>query len=96
MSLTVLCSDREEAEKMFKGWFLEALKEALPKNDVQDEMKYYSRKETADLLQISLPTLQSYQRTGLIKGHRIGSRVLFSRGDIEQALQSIPVRFSRR
>ena len=48
---------------------------------------YYSRKETCNLLKISLPTLEKYLKSGVIKGHKFGLSILISREDIETALQ---------
>jgi excisionase family DNA binding protein len=58
--------------------------------------KYRSRQEVADLLKISLPTLNEYTRTGIIKGSRIGSRVLYSEEAIKNAIKDIPIIKYRR
>lgn len=58
--------------------------------------KYLTRREVADLLKISLPTLNDYTRTGRIKGHRIGSRVLYSEEEVTKAVKEIAtVKYSR-
>jgi excisionase family DNA binding protein len=58
---------------------------------------YRSRQEVANLLKISLPTLNEYTRTGIIKGSRIGSRVLYSEEDIKNAIKEIPnLKYRRR
>lgn len=57
----------------------------------KDATKYRSRKEVANLLKISLPTLNEYTKTGKIKAVRFGSRVLYSSEEIEKALQEIEV-----
>jgi len=51
--------------------------------------KYLTRREVADLLKISLPTLNDYTRSGRIKGHRIGSRVLYSEEEVTKAVKEI-------
>ncbi len=51
--------------------------------------KYLTRKETSELLKISLPTLNEYTKSGKVKGHRIGGRVLYLESDIEQSLTEI-------
>ena len=51
--------------------------------------KYLTRKETAALLNISLPTLGEYAKRNLIKSYRFGVRVLFKRSEIEAALTKI-------
>lgn len=47
---------------------------------------YKTRKETAQLLSISLPTLNEYTKRKLINGYRFGARVLYKQSEIEKAL----------
>lgn len=53
------------------------------------EPRYFSRKETAKKLNITLPTLHLWTQEGRITGHRVGSRVLYKQEDIDNALQKI-------
>lgn len=48
-----------------------------------------TRQETAKLLTISLPTLHDYTKRGLIKAHRLGSKVRYKREEVEAALKQI-------
>ena len=57
---------------------------------------YLTRKEVANLLHISLVTLTDYTKRGLIKGKRIGTRVLYDRGQIEESLREIQTLKYRR
>ena len=41
------------------------------------------RKDAAALLGVSLPTLDSYARIGIIHAHHIGGRVFFDDGDLQ-------------
>lgn len=50
--------------------------------------RYYTRKETARKLRISLPTLNERTKSGEIEGQRIGARVLYSEDAIAQALRT--------
>lgn len=50
---------------------------------------YLTRKETADLLNVSLPTLTQYTKFGRIIGYRFGTRVLYKQSEIANALQKI-------
>lgn len=59
----------------------------LQKTSVQ-EKRYRTRKETAQLLHISLPTLNERTKNGEIEGSRIGGRLLYSEEAIERALTS--------
>lgn len=47
---------------------------------------YRTRKETADKLNVSLPTLNEYTKRNLITGYRFGVRVMYKQSDIEAAL----------
>jgi excisionase family DNA binding protein len=66
------------------------------KSDKNQTIHYLSRQEAANLLKISLPTLNEYTRTGIIKGSRVGSRVLYSEEDIKDAVKEIPTLKYRR
>jgi len=58
--------------------------------------RFLSRQEVANLLKISLPTLNEYTRTGIIKGSRIGSRILYAESDIKESVKDIPTLKYRR
>lgn len=60
-----------------------------PQDNRPAEKKYYTRKETAEQLRVSLPTLNEYTKKGAIKGKRIGSRVLYSEDAIQEALKAM-------
>ena len=62
----------------------------------KESSEYLTREETADLLRISLPTLFDYTKKGYIKGHRIGSRVLYRRDQLEDSLKEIQTQKYRR
>ncbi|WP_274474212.1 helix-turn-helix domain-containing protein [Mangrovimonas aestuarii] len=53
------------------------------------EYTLLSRKDTAKLLCVSLPTLHDWTKTGIIKAHRIGSRVLYKEYEILESLKQI-------
>lgn len=48
-----------------------------------------TRKETAKLLCISLPTLNDWTKTGIVKAHRIGNRVLYKEQEVLGALNEV-------
>lgn len=48
-----------------------------------------SRQQTAELLGVTLPTLASYTRRGLVQGYRIGARVLFKKNEVLDGLKRI-------
>ena len=51
------------------------------------EPKFYTRKETADLLHVTLPTLARLTKDGLIFSKRIGSRILYEADTIDEAVK---------
>lgn len=51
--------------------------------------KFLTRNETSKKLNISLPTLNSYTKRGILKGYRVGVRVLYKYSEVESALSQI-------
>lgn len=51
--------------------------------------KYLTRKETANQLNVSLPTLNEYTKRNLITGYRFGVRVMYKQSGIEAALKQM-------
>lgn len=64
-----------------RGLIREELQAMQPK-----ETKYLSRKEAADKLKISLPTLSSWVNKGMIRQSKLGNRVLFEEQDVQSAI----------
>ena len=48
--------------------------------------KFYTRKQTAELLHITLPTLARITKAGLIESKRVGSRILYEAEAIDEAV----------
>ncbi len=57
---------------------------------------YFTRKEVAQLLRITLPTLHQYTKEGRIQALRIGGRVLYSEQAVQEALKVIPTTKGKR
>jgi len=70
----------------------EAFEERIKNLDLKTKIpsEYLTREETCKLLRISKPTLHelTYKR-GLLKGYRIGGRVLYMRSEVECSLEEI-------
>lgn len=60
-----------------------------PKEKETTTAEFLTRKETADRLKISLPTLHLWTRTGTIQGYRISGRVLYKSAEIESSLKAM-------
>ncbi|MDR3140796.1 MAG: helix-turn-helix domain-containing protein [Tannerellaceae bacterium] len=52
------------------------------------EPKYYTRKEVAGILHITLPTLSRLTNNGVLTCKRIGSRILYDANTIDDAIRS--------
>ena len=48
--------------------------------------EFINRKEAAQLLGVSLPTLNEWSKTGVITGYRIATRVRYKRSELEQSI----------
>jgi len=62
----------------------------------EKETRYLTRKETAKILKISLPTLHEYTKSGFLKSYRLGKNIRYKRIDIENALLEIKHKKFRR
>lgn len=58
---------------------------SLTKEDV--DLKYLSREEVCTILKVSMPTLNTYTKKGIIKGSKIGTRMLYLETDIKAAIK---------
>ncbi len=65
-------------------------------NTKEPAQRFLSRQEVAELLKISLPTLNEYTRKGIVKGSRVGSRVLYDEAQIRESVKGIPTLKYRR
>lgn len=87
--------DRNEIVSLIREAFNVELAEHLKQQEGESDYNILlSRKEVAEYLKISLPTLHNYQKSGILKYHRVGSRILFKKGEILEALQ-LPIKYHR-
>ncbi len=72
----------------------EAVREVYLEKAIKEPEKsgYATRKEIAATLDISLPTLNKYTKTGKVVGYRVGGKVLYKIEEIEQCLKKIATR----
>ena len=71
----------------FREIIQEAVKVELKSQPAKEESRYLTRKETAEVLHISLPTLNEYSKRGILKSHRVGSRVLYLESQVLTAIK---------
>lgn len=53
----------------------------------QKEPKFYSRREAAKILHVTLPTLARFTKDGLITAKKVGSRILYDAEAIDEAVK---------
>lgn len=61
----------------------------LPPTTTESSPEFITRKETAKILGVSLPTLHEWTKNGTIPALRIGSRVRYKISDVYASLKSI-------
>lgn len=82
-----------------KDLIAEAIKEQLSSffEKKEPSTKLLSRKQTAEMLGISLPTLHSWTKDGIVAAVRLGSSVKYKVCDVEAAMDSIKsIKYSRK
>ena len=65
---------------------VERISERVLSATMQKEPRFYSRKETAQLLHVTLPTLARLTKDGLITAKKVGGRILYEADAIESAV----------
>ena len=83
----------EELSETIRQAVRDELMTLQPKDEIP---RFLSRSEVSKLLKISLPTLQIYTEKGIIRGSRVGTRVLYSEEDVKEAVKEIPERKYKR
>ncbi len=71
-------------DQKFKEFFTQLQKQQNPAT-----IEYLTRKEAANLLSVSLPTLNEWTKEGKVTGYRISSRVRYKRSELETSLVQI-------
>lgn len=62
-----------------------------------EQLEYITRNETAQILGVSLVTLNSWTKTGTLQGYRIGSRVRYKKNEVLTSVQKMQtLTFGRR
>jgi len=83
----------DEFEDLQKTWITEVLNSTKISKEKDEEL--LTREETANILGISLPTLNEYSKKGIIPAYRIGSRVRYKKSEILNSLESFQ-KYGRR
>ncbi len=78
----------DELDGLIQNSILKVIKNQLPQ---QPEVKtdYLTRRQTADKLSISLPTLWKFTKQGTIPAYKMGKRVLYRSEEVEKATRQM-------
>ena len=63
-----------------------AMNKYLQQNNEDDE-QYLTRQQTCKMLKISLPTLHNLNKKGILKGHKINSRVRYIETEVKKFIK---------
>lgn len=77
---------RQDFRNEIRSVLLEVLSEQ-ENAEKEDDKKLLTRKEVAEKLHVSLPTLHEMTKAGLLKAYKIGSRVLYYANEVDQAVR---------
>ena len=88
MDKEIVLTSQENLKGLIAETVAETLKEFFSKETKADN-QLYSRIETANLLKVSLPTLNSWTKSGVISAYRIGNSVKYKSEDVNNALQKV-------
>lgn len=80
----------QEVYNRLEVFITETIRKAIEKHaaEIQSKPRKLTRAEAAKKLRVSLPTIDSYVKNGLLNPERIGRRILFSEDNIEQFLKT--------
>lgn len=74
-------------EPIFKRWVIEAIRETKPESKEPTNPEYLTRKEVKEKLHVSFPTLNRFDKEGILIAQKIGGRVLYLYSDVQKALK---------
>jgi hypothetical protein len=75
---------KEELSEALRSIVREELTAIQPK---EQNLKYLSREEVCTILKISMPTLNTYTKRGIVRGNKIGNRILYLESDLKEAVK---------
>ncbi|RGW32825.1 helix-turn-helix domain-containing protein [Bacteroides stercoris] len=81
-----------DVEKVLSRLLDEKLANILPistPTECESRDGLYKRKEAADMLGVSLVTLDTWAKAGIIKSRKIGTRIYYTKNAIDEALRAV-------
>lgn len=85
--------DTESLKAIIREVNAEMVESFQPK---QSKEQYLTRKETAQTLRVSLPTLNELTKKGKLTGYRLNGRVLYKSSEVDSSLVQIVASKYRR
>jgi|LSQX01.1.fsa_nt_gb hypothetical protein len=76
----------EQLKSMIAETVKTAMSEFAGMQNVQPKNEFLTRQQTAEKLHISLSTLDTYTKLGILNAKRMGKRVLYSADDITDSM----------
>lgn len=80
----------EQLHDLIRESVREELQDTQPVKE--ETAKLLTRLEACKALHVSLPTLSRYMDLGIVKGQKVGNRILISQENIANALKDIPTK----
>lgn len=87
----IVTLDIEELKRIIEDCLKEA--NTAQEQDRIEEDTLLKRTEVAKLFGVSLVTLNQWRKEGIIKRHKIKSRVFFKKSEVMQALNTLPKKY---
>jgi len=78
-----------ELKKIISDAIEEKLNLSQSKENLEKRTAYLTRFEVAEILKISLPTLNNWSKSGIVQSYRIGNRILYKPDEIYQAVHAV-------
>jgi len=86
-NLMIIIKDKKELFDVLNEW--EASKVSIKKNEIKDpEEIYFTQREAARFLRISLPTLIAWKKSRKIPFYQHGRKILFKKSEILEAMKN--------
>jgi hypothetical protein len=80
----------EEYEQKHRDLIKEVVRELVPQTPSKKNSELYgTRQEVAKAIHVSLPTLNSLTKYGILQGYRLGGRILYKWDEIDSALTQV-------
>jgi excisionase family DNA binding protein len=80
-----------ELEDVIKTWIREC-QSNTPDIQLINQKRYLTRKEAANALHVSLVTLGSYIKSGILPANQIGTRILIPEEALHESLRKVPTK----